>query len=233
MRTPSPLLSIILLTAVSGFFRPSHSAEPPLKPLSRYRPETRGPSGIVWRRQDYRGYVTKAMKRPEFIRRKLQLSEVEFKRAEKLLESGIVRRVLLENRRGAGSSFYVEKDSRRVLIAGPPEPVVALQTMIVDELTFLLGTCDKSSENTLVVLSLVDPIFLETDPEQASQIAEHNYEGVRRILQPGAPNNRRSGKRVQFNRGIGTVTILDLPSRIQKVREYLAMRPYAPRPKTY
>jgi hypothetical protein len=223
MTTASLSFLIVSLTVSPAFTIPPSLAEP----------ETRGVSGIVWRRQDYEKYVTRSATRPDFIRRELRLSEIELNRAEKLLQSGIVRTVLLESTSQPGSAFYMEKDSGRVVIAGPVEPVAALQTMIVDELTFILATRSGSTGNTLVVLSLVDPVFLERDPERASQIAEDNYEGARRILKPQTPEYRRSGMQVQFNRDLGTATILDSPIRIEKVREYLAIRPYTPRRTTY
>ncbi len=161
------------------------------------------------------------------------LSEAEVIRAEKLLSSDAVRRVLLTGPQ-KGSMLSVEKSSRRAVIAGPAETVVVIQTMIQNELTFLYatGSADRSG-NVLDVLSLVAPDFLEANPQLASHIAQDNYEGVNRILKPEAGDYRRAGKRVWFNPSIGTVTILDQPDRIEQVRRYLAMRPYAPRPTTY
>lgn len=233
MRIRRALLFTLTAAFSSASFPPFYAADSASTHAPLSRPERKVGGGIVWRRQDYKDFVTKAMHKPAFIRRELELSREELLRAEKLLQSGVVRDLLIENSQNAGTLFSVEKYSRHALIAGDAEFVVCLQTMLEDRMTFLLATSGELSGNVLTVLSLVDPPFLEAKPTLASEIAEDSYEGVRRILKPESEDYRRAGKRLRFYEDLATITILDRPDRIEQVRQYLALRPYAPRPKTY
>ena len=233
MRGPSCLVFVPSLLIISGLLRACHASEVAGSDLSQTDGERRRVGGLLWRRQDYKDYVTKGMREVVSIRRELLLSEAKFRRATELLRAGIVHKTLLENSQQADSLFSIEKSSRRVVIVGPAEQVVSVQTMIEDELTFLFAVREEACENTLVILSLVDPVFFEKKPLLALEIAEDSYEGVRRILKVQEQSYRRAKRRVWFNYEIGTVTVFDRPENIRNVREYLALRPYAPRVRTY
>jgi len=232
MRIRPAILSILSPALLAASCATSHAANTSYERAPRVRPQRTG-GGIVWRREDYKDFVTRGMYRPVFIRRELALSKEEFWRAERLLHSGIVRTLLLKNCVVAGTLFSVEKLSRRVLIAGDAEFVVSLRTMIEDSTAFLLAAPEDRSGNALAVVSLVDPLFLEANPTLAFDIAEDSYEGVKRILKPQTEDYRRAGKRLRFCEELGTVAILDRPEKIGQVKEYLGLRPYAPRPETY
>ncbi len=227
--------SVLLLSfLVLPFLRhQACSAEPSWRTLPRTRPERRIVGGVSWRRQDYRDYFTKGMRKPAFITRRVELAGPELKHAEKLLRSSIVRKIFLESSRPSDCVFSIERLSGCVQLTGPAEIVAGLQTMIQDNMTFLFATRERPSDKTLAVLTVVDPDFLRTEPDVAAGIAEDNYEGIKRILNWQDNDYRRSGKRAWLNRPLGTVTILDRRENVEKVREYLAIRPYAPRRRTY
>lgn len=157
-----------------------------------------------------------------------QFNSVVRRRACFISKAGIADELL------ADSSFsfdeYLEYRSRtgEVVVAASPENTSRLLTIINDYDTFraYLAFQSGKTDYRVDVVSVVDRELIMSDPEAAGRIAFENVSNIERLLGVGKHRNKFSAARMWYNPMYGTVTMIDRPEKIEKVKELMLARPY-------
>ena len=185
---------------------------------------------VLWRRSHYRHTIPRKSFEEPYLVRAIKLEPTERERLEDLLQRNLIQELMLGDPSEAESVVSFEQRKSRVSISGRAELVAKLATLITDESTYKAYTTAKSHGNIVEVISIVDLGWLDRDPERALNIADLNFAGLLRLVRARSDEHRRLGKALWFNELYGTITIIDQPDTIRKIRQYLAVMPYAPKP---
>jgi len=181
----------------------------------------------LWRRRDYLNTLPKNTFEQPVLVKTLALSRLDCRRLEDLLQRNLIQELTLDDE---DAVVLYERQKSTVSLSGRAELVAKLVTLITDESTYKAVTCEQPHGNAVEIISVVDARWLERDPESALNIADLNFAGLQRLVGARTAEHRRFRKALWFNETLGTVTVVDQPDTIQKVHEYLAVMPYAPKP---
>ena len=159
---------------------------------------------------------------------RFQFDSVVRRRAYFISKEGIADELLAYS----SSSFdeYLEYRSRtgEVIMAASPENTSRLLTILNDYETYraYLAFHSGKTDFRVDVVSVVDRELMETDPESAKSIAAENVSNISNLLGTGKYRNKYSVARMWYNPRYGTVTIIDRPERIDRVKDLMLVRPY-------
>lgn len=157
-----------------------------------------------------------------------QFDSVVRRRAYFITKEGIADDLLSDS----PSSFdeYMEYRSRtgEVVMATSGENTSRLLTILKDNETYraFLAFYSGKTDSRVDVVSVVNRELLESDPEAARQIADENVDNIEKLLGNNTHIYKYSPARIWYNPNYGTVTIIDLPGKINKVKEFMQVRPY-------
>ncbi|MBN1917187.1 MAG: hypothetical protein JW889_04695 [Verrucomicrobia bacterium] len=202
---------------------------------------------VIWRRRHYSDTLPRKSLEEAVLVKSIQLDSAQRARLEDLLARNIIQDLMLadaaRDRNGDDKQIGQQDEAspdegvlsyeRRqgvVNVSGRAELVAKLATLITDESTYRAYASAQQPGNVVEVISLVDLKWLERAPEPALNIADLNFAGVTRFVQPRRDDYRRARKAIWFNDAFGTATVIDHPDTIAKLHAYLADMPYAPKP---
>ncbi len=185
---------------------------------------------VLWKRRDYLDTVPKDTFDQPYLVRTLKLDPLERGRLEDLLERNLLQELMLDDPGEQEAVVSYERRRSKASISGRAELVAKLATLITDESTYKAVTTGQPHGNVVAIISLVDLRWLDNDPEPALNIADLNFSGLLRLVRAGDDEHRRHHRALWFNDTFGTVTIIDQPDTIRKVREFLGVMPYAAKP---
>jgi hypothetical protein len=195
---------------------------------------------VIWRRRHYEDTLPRKSLEEAVMVKSIHLDSAQRLRLDDLLARNIIQDIMLadaardrDGEKQLGQDDGVLSYERRqgvVNLAGRAELVAKLATLITDESTYKAYTSAQQAGNVVEVISMVDLKWLEREPEPALNIADLNFDGASRLVQPRKDDYRRARKAIWFNEDFGTATVIDTPESIGKLRTFLADMPYAPKP---
>jgi hypothetical protein len=188
---------------------------------------------ILWKQRDYLDTVPRDSFEEPTIARTIDLDALHSTYLQQLLDTNRLQEIMLDEigtDEQSGAVVSYEPRKRAVSLSGRESLVAKLATLITDESTYKAYTTEQAAGNVVEVLSIVELRWLEAESEPALNVADLNFSGLLRLLGAGSDEYRRRAKAVWFNEDLGTVTLIDAPDTVRKVREYLAAMPYAPKP---
>jgi hypothetical protein len=150
------------------------------------------------------------------------------RRAYFISKEGIADELLADS----SSSFdeYLEYRDRtgEVVMAASPENTSRLLTILNDHETYraYLAFQGGKTDYRVDVVSVVDRDLIVSDPEAAERLALENVSNIENLLGLGRRRNKYSPARMWYNPKYGTVTIINRPEKIEKVKDLMQVRPY-------
>jgi len=185
---------------------------------------------ILWKRRHYLDTIPKKTFEQPHRATALKLDRPEARRLEDLLQRNLIQELLIDDTGEQQAVVSYRRRTHTVSLSGSAELVAKLATLITDESTYKAYTTAQSHGNIVEIVTIVDLGWLERHPEPALNIADLNFDGLIRLVGAHKADHRRLRKALWLNDLFGTVTIVDQPDTIRKVRDYLAIMPYAPKP---
>jgi hypothetical protein len=197
---------------------------------------------VIWTRSQYDDTIPRKSFEQKVLVKSIHLDQAARERLDDLLARNVIQDIMLADASDGGDAttdgsdsrddalFSYDPDKGVVNISGRAELVAKLATLLTDESTYTAYTTPQPNGNAVEIVSLVDLQWLERAPEPALNIADLNFSGLRRLVGAAGNDYRRLSKALWFNDQYGTVTVIDQPDTIAKIRTYLDPMPYAPKP---
>ena len=130
------------------------------------------------------------------------------------------------------NSYEYQTDEGLLIVTAPEELVLKIQTIVQDEATFDAFN-NGSGELAVDVISVVSPVFLEKDYNEAVRLGGMNSEEISKFLASLDRNYRYSDKKCWYNESIGTITVVDDEENLYRAWDYMNKFPYIPKEMTY
>jgi hypothetical protein len=154
---------------------------------------------------------------------KLNLDATLLRRIYFVTKEGIAERIFSESATDSGEYIEHNIGSGELVLSASPESASRLLTILNDDNTYK-GYRTYSNGKTgqgIDVVPVVDRLLLQSDPKSAEKIAEENIRHIEKLL--GLEGKKKS-ERMWYNSDYGTVTIIDMPQNIKKVKELMRNR---------
>jgi hypothetical protein len=189
---------------------------------------------VIWKPSHYEETLPRKSFEERALAKQIKLEPADAERLNQLFERRVIAEMLLDDAsdtalRGEAAVSHDVQDGV-VSLSGRAELVARIATLITDDATYRAVTTEQPHGNVVEIISLVDLAWLDREPEAALDVAELTLAGLERLVQARSDQYRRLHKALWFNATYGTVTIIDHPDTIPKIREYLDAMPYGPKP---
>jgi len=189
---------------------------------------------VVWKPRHYEATLPRKSFEETRLSKEIELEPADRERLDDLIDRHVILEMLLDDApgtdlRGEAVVSYALNEGT-VSLSGRTELVARIATLITDDATYRATMTEQPHGNVVEIISLVDLRWLDREPEAALDVAELNFAGLERLVRARSDEYRRLHKALWLNETYGTVTVIDHPDTIQKIREYLAAMPYGPKP---
>ncbi len=162
---------------------------------------------------------------PELVTRMYSVRRNVGPKVKMLLEALLEAESTMTERQIPGRKLLFESSTDTLIIRDTLRNIDLAENFLMDR-EFIEKV--EKDELSIQVFSVVDRKLMETEPEQARELARKTTELIKTLLyhRVGETQARREGRQVWLNEDFGTLTVLDKKSNIDKVAEFLVTSPW-------
>lgn len=162
---------------------------------------------------------------PELLTRMYSVRRNVGPKVKMLLEALLEAESTTTERQIPGRQILFESSTDTLIVRDTQRNIEMAENFLMDR-EFIEKV--EKDELTIQSFPVVDQKLLETDPEQARELARKTTELVKTLLyhRIGETRARQEGRQIWLNEDYGTLTILDTKSNIDKVAEFLVTQPW-------